>query len=703
MMKNNLSFLFLFLLLLFSAHAFAQTTVFQDDFNSSQGSTFTTSGSIGSSPWTVARPNADWGARIDNGILELTNDASSVANLSGWVFAYVSTSSFSLPYNTILANNSGVVTWTFNMRQIRSNPGGFNSGSYGVAFILGCTDATNVATSGQGYAVVLGNSGSSDPVRLVKFTGGIQSLTNSPLSSNILIEATAVLDDPTNKYMSIRVTYDPFTHQWELFGRDDGAGGFTDANTGTLTSLGTATNNDYTGSSLPHMGAYWQGATAANQTAFFDNLTVKVTSTISSYIGPPSGVVDGTTYANVTFTSGGSFPAGANITVVGTLQLNDHAIDLNGGSITMNATGLVHPGTGSPSPSDVGRVYGGNFIHNVSTVVANKVFPLGTPTSRRYAIVSYTIAPTSSGTLTGFSTEGNAPSEDFSFVSPIGVTAPFYWTINEGAGLGGGIYTLTLVADNVSGVLNPSALRIVKRSTGGPWIFNGTFASVNFSGGTVSIIYTGMSGFSEFSIGSDPSDNPLPVELTSFRGTPTAQGVSLSWSTASERNNAGFILMRDDVAIASYQFSPALRGKGTTSSASTYAFLDANVEMGKTYTYRLRSVDFDGTIHDYAPRVVVEVREPITPPVFEYNLEQNYPNPFNPTTNIKYSIRSAGLVSLKVYDLLGREVATLVNQVQQPGEYQVTFNASSLTASGMYIYRLQSGNFTRTMKMMLVK
>lgn len=589
------------------------------------------------------------------------------------------------------------------MRQIRANPGGFFTGSYGVAFIL-CTNATNVATSGAGYAVVLGNSGSPDPVRLVKFTGGIQSLGTSPPSSSVLLEVVTVLDNPTNNYMSIRVTYDPSTNQWELFGRDDGPSSFTDANTGTLTFLGAATDNTHTGISLPYMGAYWQGATLAGQTAFFDNLTVKVTSTLSSYIGPPSGVVDGTTYANVTFTSGGSFPAGADITVVSTLQLNNHAIDLNGGSITMNATGLVYPGTGSPSPSDVGRVYGGNFIHNVSTVVADKVFPLGTPTSRRYAIVSYTNAPTSSGTLTGFSTEGNAPSEDFSFVSPIGVTAPFYWTLNEGAGLGGGFYTLTLVADNVSGVLNPSALRIVKRSTSSsPWIFNGTLASVNFSGGTVSIIYTGMSGFSEFSIGSDPSDNPLPVELTSFRGTPTAQGVSLSWSTASERNNAGFILMRDDVAIASYQFSPALRGKGTTSSASTYAFLDANVEMGKTYTYRLRSVDFDGTIHDYAPRVVVEVRELITPPVFEYNLEQNYPNPFNPTTNIKYSIRSAGLVSLKVYDLLGREVATLVNQVQQPGEYQVTFNASNLTASGMYIYRLQSGNFTRTMKMMLVK
>jgi hypothetical protein len=219
----------------------------------------------------------------------------------------------------------------------------------------------------------------------------------------------------------------------------------------------------------------------------------------------------------------------------------------------------------------------------------------------------------------------------------------------------------------------------------------------------VTIIHNSMTGFSEFSIGSDPNDNPLPVELASFRGTVTPRGVALSWVTASEKNNAGFMLVRNGSVIASYQFSPELRGKGTTTAVTNYAFLDANVETGQTYTYQLRSVDFDGSVHDYAQRVSVEVREPIQPPVFTYNLEQNYPNPFNPTTNIRYSIRDAGLVTLKVYDLLGREVATLVNQAQPPGNYQVTFDASRLTSSGMYIYRLQSGSFTRTMKMLLVK
>jgi hypothetical protein len=89
-------------------------------------------------------------------------------------------------------------------------------------------------------------------------------------------------------------------------------------------------------------------------------------------------------------------------------------------------------------------------------------------------------------------------------------------------------------------------------------------------------------------------------------------------------------------------------------------------------------------------------------PVSDYALSQNYPNPFNPTTTIKYSIAKPGMVNIKVYDIVGREVATLVNQEQGSGSYQVTFDASKL-ASGLYIYRIQSGDFSAVSKMMLMK
>ena len=86
----------------------------------------------------------------------------------------------------------------------------------------------------------------------------------------------------------------------------------------------------------------------------------------------------------------------------------------------------------------------------------------------------------------------------------------------------------------------------------------------------------------------------------------------------------------------------------------------------------------------------------------QYSLKQNYPNPFNPVTTIAYSLASAGNVKLVVYDILGREVKTLVNEVQQQGAYKVSFNASDL-ASGVYFYRINTGSFSDIKKMILVK
>jgi hypothetical protein len=85
-----------------------------------------------------------------------------------------------------------------------------------------------------------------------------------------------------------------------------------------------------------------------------------------------------------------------------------------------------------------------------------------------------------------------------------------------------------------------------------------------------------------------------------------------------------------------------------------------------------------------------------------YSLSQNYPNPFNPSTSIKYTIPKAGIVTLKVYDVLGKEIALLVNETKQPGVYNVDFNASNL-ASGIYFYRIDAGDFSSVKKMILVK
>jgi hypothetical protein len=256
----------------------AQTTVYSDNFSTSQGATYTTSGAIGSSSWTVTRSGDDWGARIDGGVMTLNNDIGATVNSNGWVYSYQTLANTG-DFSTVFSNSAGKMTWTFNMQQIRANPAGFSAGSYGVAYIIGASSSL-VATQGSGYAVVLGNTTTPDPLRFVSFTAGLQSIGSA---TNALITAGSPLGNPTTNYMSIRLTYNPADSLWELFGRDDGAAGFSDPNVGSLTSLGSVSNSTYTGQSLTSSGAYWQGSTGANQFAQFDNVSLEVVPEPSTY------------------------------------------------------------------------------------------------------------------------------------------------------------------------------------------------------------------------------------------------------------------------------------------------------------------------------------------------------------------------------------------------------------------------------------
>jgi hypothetical protein len=151
--------------------------------------------------------------------------------------------------------------------------------------------------------------------------------------------------------------------------------------------------------------------------------------------------------------------------------------------------------------------------------------------------------------------------------------------------------------------------------------------------------------------------------------------------------------------IASYATDKELRAKNALNGAS-YSFVDKEpLEIGATYEYQLREVAIDGNITAFEP---ISLTVKFTPTATGFELAPNYPNPFNPTTTIRYQIPQAGLVSLKVYDILGKEVATLVNQRQEAGSYRVSFNAAQLS-SGVYFYRIQTAGFVETRKMLLVK
>jgi hypothetical protein len=188
----------------------------------------------------------------------------------------------------------------------------------------------------------------------------------------------------------------------------------------------------------------------------------------------------------------------------------------------------------------------------------------------------------------------------------------------------------------------------------------------------------------------------IPVELSSFTATVNESDVTLDWATSTETNNQGFEILRSaQNDNKGWQKIGYVAGYGTTTEPKAYSFVDTKLETG-SYIYRLKQIDQDGT-YKYSEEVNVDVEVPI-----EYALEQNYPNPFNPSTTIKYSIPEDGFVKLAVYNMLGEQVATLVNAQQKSGKYEINFNASNL-ASGIYLYRLEAQNYVSIKKMILVK
>ena len=193
----------------------------------------------------------------------------------------------------------------------------------------------------------------------------------------------------------------------------------------------------------------------------------------------------------------------------------------------------------------------------------------------------------------------------------------------------------------------------------------------------------------------------IPVELTSFNASIIDNDVQLNWITVTETNNQGFEVLRyDEINNKSWEKIGFLPGFGTTTKVHHYSFLDEALQAGK-YQYRLKQIDYDGTF-EYSNIIEVTVEAST-----KFSLEQNYPNPFNPITAISYQLPVNGKATLKVYDILGNEVATLVNQEKPAGTYEIEFNSHSGNVqnlpSGVYFYQLKTGNFIQTKKMILMK
>jgi len=187
-------------------------------------------------------------------------------------------------------------------------------------------------------------------------------------------------------------------------------------------------------------------------------------------------------------------------------------------------------------------------------------------------------------------------------------------------------------------------------------------------------------------------NNPLAVQLSSFTVTHSSSSSSrLEWETLSETNNYGFTILRGADSIS---FVP---GAGTTDVPQRYSYADN--ASSQSATYRLKQINLDGTFTFCDPTAILGSIE--TKPLF-YGLNQNYPNPFNPTTAISYTLREQTHVKLYVADILGRVVSTLVDENQLAGQHRIAFSGQNLP-SGVYVYRVVTGNFTQTKQMILLR
>lgn len=222
----------------------------------------------------------------------------------------------------------------------------------------------------------------------------------------------------------------------------------------------------------------------------------------------------------------------------------------------------------------------------------------------------------------------------------------------------------------------------------------GDYINIDFVGGNIVPVWTDeRAGGFDMDIYTATINPIVPVELISFNYQIVNGQVILNWETATELNNWGFEIQRsvDNNEFVTIGF---VQGNGNSTTNQYYSFVDES-KSGKVF-YRLKQIDYQGT-YNYSK--VIEVNG-VT--VSTLQLEQNYPNPFNPSTTIKYQIGNDGVVTLKVFNTLGKEVAEPVNKFQEAGTYQIIFDGKDLS-SGVYLYQLSSGNFIENKKMLLIK
>ena len=545
--KLTTSFFFLFIL---TSYVKAQKTVFSENFNAPgtpQSSTFSTTGKIGDSRWTVTRSGKDFGARIADGILTLSNDATKGFNNSGWVMATTSSSNYDALYNPILSRNVGVVSWTFNMRQIRANPSGLGGGRYGSAFVLaGTANTTN--SVGRGYAIVLGKITTTDPIQLVTYYNGLASGTTVRITSS-----TMGLTDFGSEYTSVRVEYNPAVNKWTMYLRKDNPTSFQDPNSGTLVFQQEVPTSDFINETLPLAGAYWNALTAKEQTAFFDNFSVSVETPELISLDPDSKIANSGAFT-LTLNGKGFLPT-SKVYWNGTLKPTVY--------ISPTQLTAAIPATEISLPSTVPvTVVNGAFTSNaLDFIIESSGVPALTLSANTLPRVS-AVTGTVSNTTNTYTINGVKLVED------VKVTAPANFEISKD----GTNYFPTLTLEDNVGVGNltgqPITLRarIISTTLAGNYTGN---IEHKTSGAVTKLVAVSGKVFAKEPI--SPATNATFTNVTST-------GFKLNWTTGNGEQR--LVIIREGTAVST------LPSDGTTYTANAAFGTGSQIGTGNFAVYK---------------------------------------------------------------------------------------------------------------------
>jgi hypothetical protein len=288
--------------------------------------------------------------------------------------------------------------------------------------------------------------------------------------------------------------------------------------------------------------------------------------------------------------------------------------------------------------------------------------------------------------------DGSATAPDGSTVTPDAVSAR-HWEIT-GSELSGLTFEVRM---NISGdgISAPNKLLIITREDE-----SASWTPLNTTRSGEMLVSSEITSFSSFSVGGNSSDNPLPVELAGFEATVDGEQVRLTWQTASETGNARFEVQRrvgegGNGGKRDWATIGSVEGSGTTTEARSYQFTDSGLPYAADrLDYRLRQVDTDGSA-SLSETVTVQRA------VRAAELLGTYPNPAAQQATVRYAVPEKQEVSLRLYDVLGRRVRTVVNGKRE-GRHQRTLGVGSLP-SGVYFLRLRSNGTVRTQKLKVVR